>query len=342
MIVLVTAGDGASAQTPGSADAAPRPGGVAYVSGGSVNQEVVAVDLDTQRAISSVPVDHVVKSLAVSPDGRTVYASTVEGIVLIDAATMAPIGEFIPVHGGSEIAVSPDGTRAYVANDEFKRVVPIDLTTNSAEPPVLLTGTPNDIVYAPDGATVWVAVEENQNLTPIDVVTDTPGVPIDLGVPPFRIDISPDGAFVYATVYGAGSEEPVLQPVDLGHRIAGPPIALPDNVVAQYVVVAPTGTVAYVTDGSGGQVTPVDLTTRSARPPIPCTLPLGIALTPDGAGAYVTSTGLDNVLIPVDLVRGVAEPGIPVGVAPRDVALFVAPVAPPPATPTPITPTFTG
>jgi YVTN family beta-propeller protein len=80
---------------------------------------------------------------------------------------------------------------------------------------------------------------------------------------------------------------------------------------------------AFVVNSASATVTPVDLTTRRAGPPIPVgARPQAIAITPDGRTAYVASYGA-NAVTPIDVATGRAGHAIPAGQAPD--ALVVTP-----------------
>jgi YVTN family beta-propeller protein len=92
---------------------------------------------------------------------------------------------------------------------------------------------------------------------------------------------------------------------------------------------APMPAVAWVRDYNG--VTPVNIYTRTAGSEIPYTasssgfepLPDGIAVTPDGRMAYVSSEADSDsgTVTPIDLKTGTAEPQISVGSYPGEIAI---------------------
>jgi YVTN family beta-propeller protein len=78
---------------------------------------------------------------------------------------------------------------------------------------------------------------------------------------------------------------------------------------------------AFVVNSASATVTPVDLTTRRAGPPIPVgARPQAIAITPDGRTAYVANSGSGTVT-PIDTATGRAGAPIRVGAGPRTVAI---------------------
>jgi len=78
---------------------------------------------------------------------------------------------------------------------------------------------------------------------------------------------------------------------------------------------------AFVVNSASATVTPVDLTTRRAGPPIPVgARPQAIAITPDGRTAYVANSGSGTVT-PIDTATGRAGPPIRAGLGPRSIAV---------------------
>jgi YVTN family beta-propeller protein len=72
---------------------------------------------------------------------------------------------------------------------------------------------------------------------------------------------------------------------------------------------------AYVTNTYGDSVTPIDVATNTAGSAIPAgPNPYGIAITPDGATAYVANNAEPGPSVtPIDLATNTAGPAIPVG-----------------------------
>lgn len=348
--MMVTAGWGSVPSVVAQdAVAPPSDHELAFVAVSSTDPGVQVVDLETLDLGPYLRIRGPIGAVVPSPDERTVYAVTGDGIVPIPTDTLEP-GDLLELPDAARMAISPDGMRAYVTDINLNTVVPVDLTDMTTESPIPLGGHPNDVVYSPDGQTVWVAVVETEELTPIDVATNTVGMPIDVGLPPRGLAITSDGSHVYATNFfgGSGPAEAVLQPIDLVDRVAGPFIPLPGNMRAQDVALASGDSTAYVTDFSGDQLTPVDLDSGTAGQPIACCDgPLGLAISGDGWTAYVACS-FGGEMLPIDLTSRTALDGVPTGDGSRDIALVgrrlepPEPPEPPPAPPIPSTPSFTG
>jgi DNA-binding beta-propeller fold protein YncE len=77
--------------------------------------------------------------------------------------------------------MTPDGRTLYVTSLEGDRVIPISLATNTAAKPLNVPGAVLNIVITPDGRTAYTysgMVGEPQIVTPISTATNTVGKPI--------------------------------------------------------------------------------------------------------------------------------------------------------------------
>jgi DNA-binding beta-propeller fold protein YncE len=125
---------------------------------------------------------------AIAPDGRTAYVASGNVLESIDLAT-GRFGRSVRLSmmlGIGAIAITADGRTAYVGNLKPENpsdglVVPIDLTTLRAEPPIRVPSYPysiTDIVIAPDQRNVYVAAYSA--VVPIDLQTRKASRPIPM------------------------------------------------------------------------------------------------------------------------------------------------------------------
>ena len=138
-----------------------------------------------------------------------------------------------------------------------------------------------------------------------------------------------NGPGPFAFVAGSGSPTRTsLTPVDTSSNTAEPSFSGGTDPVA--VAISPNGSVAYVVNQSGSDsVSEISTATDSTiGSPIPVgSTPDNIALSPDGATAYVTDYGSDSVTAFSTTNPTAAATAIPVGHQPDDVA--ITPTAPP-------------
>ena len=143
------------------------------------------------------------KSMAVSPDGTTVYVTnnsddTVSVIEHHATTPSAPPSPWATAREG--VAVSPDGTTAYVTNNcgrhRQRHPTPLDNTVTTTIP---VGDEPYGLAITPDGTTVYVTNGRDNTVSVIrtsdNTVTDT----IHVGLTPGGVAISPDGTTAYVT-----------------------------------------------------------------------------------------------------------------------------------------------
>jgi hypothetical protein len=156
-------------------------------SGLGERQVIEPVDLITGKARRPITVPGLLDA-AVAPDGRTAYVASGNVLESIDLAT-GKIGRSIRLPmmlGIGAIAITADGRTAYVGNLKPENppdgiVVPIDLTTLKAQPPIRVPSYPysiTDIVIAPGGPTAYVAA--NSAVIPIDLQARKAARPIPM------------------------------------------------------------------------------------------------------------------------------------------------------------------
>jgi DNA-binding beta-propeller fold protein YncE len=263
------------------------PTGIAYVidSGGGT---VTPIDLATNTAGKPIGVPGEPVALTAAPDGKTAY--------VISGATSSGRG------------ASSDQT-----------MTPINLTTNTAEKPIILANPADAMGIVPDGKTGYIIDGfPSRTVTRIDLATNKLGKPITLIDPPYGIVMAPDGKLAYVTIArGVGINKGLyyFAPFDLATSKLGKRIKLNSGYPAS-IAIARDGKTAYVVSQSSSRViavTPIDLTTLTAEKPISIRTkpgptkgyygqPLAIAIAPDGKTAYVADGALSTVT-PIDLAN---------------------------------------
>jgi DNA-binding beta-propeller fold protein YncE len=139
----------------------------AYVSTVSAAYDsILAVDVRTNQVVAVHPVAHSVTDLAVSPDGKHVYASrtavTGADIAVLDTETGTVDAIDIAATPGITpecVRVSPDGRRLYVAANgpSSAELVAIDPYQKCVVSAIEIGSPIRDIALSPNGATAYVA-----------------------------------------------------------------------------------------------------------------------------------------------------------------------------------------
>jgi YVTN family beta-propeller protein len=156
------------------------PAGRAYVSSASAAYDsILAFDTDANRVVASYPLAYSVTDVAVSPDGRHVYASraAVNGadVAVVDTWTGDDDAISIATTAGTTpecVRVSPDGRLLYVAANgaSTAQLVVIDTRQRRVLNTVEIGSPIRDIALSPDGATAYVGSCAPDFGTVLDVV----------------------------------------------------------------------------------------------------------------------------------------------------------------------------
>ncbi len=266
--------------------------------------------------------------------------------------------------GLSAVAVTPNAATAYVVNAQAGSVTPIDVATNALGDPIDVNANPSAIAISPDGALAFVVNLGSNNVTLIDIATNAVVTEIAVGSEPsanrshagWRRGICDERRFErrhadrrrqqdrrcadpgrrgsvsdrhhtqrrgrlssrtpsgraspgstsprappappssWTRPHGRSPSRPTARPPTwparsptLSRRSTSPPIppALPSplNALGPWAIaITPDGATAYVANNGSSNVTPINLTTRTAGSPIAAgTGPVAVAITPDQA-----------------------------------------------------------
>jgi YVTN family beta-propeller protein len=171
---------------------------------------------------------------------------------------------------------------AYVANSGPSNVLVINTATNTVVATVPVGLGPSGVAITPNGAFAYVANFNSDDVSVINTATNTVVATVTGLNEPTGVAINPNGAFAYVTSTGQN-----------GGAGAGAP-----NVVS--VINTATNTVvATVPVGLG---------------------PIGVAITPNGAFAYVTNRDSNDVSV-INTATNTVVATVPVGFGPDGVAI---------------------
>lgn len=288
---------------------------LAYVSN-FFDNEIAPFDPRTHAVGEPIVVGELPREVAISPDGRRVYASDngANQVSVIDTASQSVIATVLVGRSPWGVRVSPDNSTIWVANGGDNTIVPIDAATYVVGKAIPVGQNPEDIAVSPDGSMLWVVDVNSGDVTPVETRTETALAPIIVGPHPRGIAISPDGRRLFVSDF-AGND---VTPIDTATRKAGPPI--PVGVAPRGLVVSPDNRTLYVADFGSNEVSRIDLTTMTALASIPAGLnPVAVGLDASGSTLFVVNQD-DNDCLPIDLTTLRAGAPIPLGDRPMSFA----------------------
>ncbi len=184
----------------------------AYVSTSSESFDAVSViDTNTRTEIATYSLAFGVTALAISPDGKRVYAGRT-GRDHVDVAVIDTTAErvgTIDIATGSGISidaldVDPSGKRLYVATTDSSggQLVVVDTETARVERTVWVGSPIRDLAFA-DGTAYVLTSDRTRGgaVSVIDLTTNRITDTIDLGGAPTQMTLSPDKSRAYIVDY---------------------------------------------------------------------------------------------------------------------------------------------
>ncbi len=128
------------------------------------------------RITGRIPVPPKPRSLALAPDGRTLYVTSMDTgrLTAIDAdgATVARSID-VGVSGTFAIAPSPDGRKLYLTAYSEGSLLVVDVASGTLRKRLAIGRNPRAIAFSPDGTQVYVTSSFSNEIHIVDAVRDT-------------------------------------------------------------------------------------------------------------------------------------------------------------------------
>lgn len=254
--------------------------------------DVSVVDVAKNEVVRTIAVGKRPRGARVSPDGRKLFV----------AVTGSPKG------GGREHDEAADG------------IAVVDLERGAVERVLPAGPDPEAFDVSADGKTLYVSNEDDAQIAVVDVAAGKIVRSIAVGREPEGVSIAPDGRHVYVASEASSEIDVIL--VSTNEVVARIPTANRPRTV----MFDRSGGRALVTAELGGTIHVVDARSHAlVGAPVKTggqgVKPMGIALSPDGARAYVTN-GREGSIAVIDVASQRLERSIPdVGARPWGIAI---------------------
>jgi len=269
----------------------------AYVAGSNT---VLVIDTATNTVVTTI--SGFSGNVAITPDGAFAYVAG--GTVTVIATATNKVVATTTIPGGAYgVAITPDGAFAYVVGLS-NNVTVIATATNNVVATIQVGISPRGIAITPNGAFAYVVNSGSNSpggpasVSVIATATKAVVATIPVGRAPLGIAITPNGAFAYVT----NSQEFVnirgtVSVISTATNKVVETISVGFGAVA--VAIAPDGAFAYVANQGFSLETETVSVIATATNNVVATIPVGgavygqgptnVAITPDGAFAYVTT-----------------------------------------------------
>ena len=264
---------------------------------------------------------------AYSPDSKTLAVSdfTADSVELVDA-TSGAVRQRVSVAEPAEITWASAGSRCYVAGRAGRDVVELDGSTGRILRRFSVGGMPTGLALASQHGLLLCGNVSTRDLSVIDLARGVEKARIACTGEPFGIAVTPDESFALAgNLIPIGDatrpdDASLVDVFDLRNLRRTCSIRLPaGSTLARGIAISPEGRWAYVVHTIGhfnlpttqldrgwvntNALTILDLASRKVYatvlldlPDEGATEPWGIALAPDGKTAWITLTGVHQVI----------------------------------------------
>ncbi len=137
----------------------------AYVGTSQGDNRVIVIDVSQNKIVNELSVESSVLDVAVSPDGKYVYALSGEDIFKIDTTTNTVTTTLTGFGAALSIAITGDGKYAYVPNNWNNTVLVLNTATNVVDKTITVGQGPRGVVFAPDGKHAYVTCDTDDSGT---------------------------------------------------------------------------------------------------------------------------------------------------------------------------------
>ena len=150
------------------------------------------------------------EDMAITPDGREVYATTDQTTVTVLRTSRPAVVRRITVGFAAAVAIAPDGRTAFVTGSDYLttgagQLTAISTRTNTSAAPITVgKDAANDLAISPSGRWAYV-FDSDDSVMPVNLATGLAGTPIRVAPQPPEgglsngggVSFSADGRILY-------------------------------------------------------------------------------------------------------------------------------------------------
>jgi len=223
-----------------------------YVANESSN-DVSVIDANSFQSLGSIPaLNHSTHDLAVSRDGRRLYASNLASgrISVIDTIRRETIASVYTGDRSHVVTLNNDGNQVWVANIGENTISIVDTTTYRIFGTIPVCKGPTGLAFSHDGQFAYVSCQGDKAVSVIDTSSHQVVKTIPVGANPHFLVVSRDGH-----VWGVNTGENDVYVLDpASHEKVGTFVVGDKPQQIAFAYKGTTGPLAYVTVGSQNKV----------------------------------------------------------------------------------------
>ncbi len=307
----------------------------AYIANSGGNN-VSVIDTATDTVTTTIPVGAVPYYVAVAPGGKRIYVTNCadNSLSVIDGTSNTVIATIPVGDAPMGVAVGLNGTRVVVANQADQTATVIDAGSNTVVGTIPVGGHPEAVSFMKfynGNGYFLVTLPATDTVVQVDATSLQTGMSRKVGEMPRAL--ATDFPYIYASGEFDGTLAKIdtftgpigvwfpAQMIPVGSDpmgLAATPWVFPPNQSEPSLEV-------LVAKSSANSLAVVNAQTLTTIADIPVGhWPIGVAVTPSGAKAYVTNYS-DNTVSAIDTHTHQVVATIPVGVRPVSIGRFIQP-----------------
>lgn len=166
----------------------------------SLGTDLISAKVPKNKVVATVSVGTGPEAIVVSPDSSLVYVAAENTVSVIDAGTMTVTANIPVSGDPFSIAISPNGETLFVPDYSGNTVAVVDTATKTVTTRITVGTAPDCVAVSPDGQWVYVAAYVGGTVSVINAKTNQlSGEPIVIGGDLDALVFAPDGKLVYAS-----------------------------------------------------------------------------------------------------------------------------------------------